>query len=75
MMDANMNQVTELAQNDGNRKLHSLFSKLNSLDKSDNFMFQVGLCYVIVLHQTVPQRPNNNICKPDSGRKIICDIK
>ena len=29
MMDANMNDVTELAENDGKKQLHSLFDKVN----------------------------------------------
>ena len=29
MMDANINDVTELAENDGKKQLHSLFDKVN----------------------------------------------
>ena len=39
-MDANMYAVTELAGNNGNTQLHTLFAKVKRLGKPDNFMFQ-----------------------------------
>ena len=33
MMDANMNDVTVLAENDGKKQLHSLFDKVNIRNK------------------------------------------